>query len=77
MTNKQSLIKKIESSDLMDVLFFKEIIKEAIENSFILDKDLSNEFEVHSSTVKRWVSGISVPLPRFRKLILLFIKNHI
>lgn len=77
MINKQSLIKKIESSDLMDALIFKEIIKEAIENSLISDKELSEEFEVHSSTIKRWVSGIAVPLPRFRKLILLFIKSNI
>jgi hypothetical protein len=48
---------------------FKDIVCLACLRDPRLEVDLSNEFEVSQSTVRRWANGVAKPHLRFQKLV--------
>jgi len=38
---------------------------------------LTQEFEVHKSTVKKWASGVAIPLPLMQCLIVRYIQKRL
>jgi hypothetical protein len=52
---------------------FSKYIQEAINSG--RKEELANEFEAALSTVDRWASGISVPLPNMQKIILRYLSK--
>ena len=37
--------------------------------------ELADEFEVSQSTIDRWANGVAKPMPKFRALVLAYIKD--
>lgn len=78
MLDKKELLNKINSaSDLTDVALFKSVVPEAEEILLQNFDQLEALFDLDEQSVGRWIRGVSHPLPNFRKLIILFIKDRL
>ena len=57
--------------------YFSGVVKIALNEYHLPVKEIATEFEVADSTIERWASGIAVPVPRMRQLILRYITERI
>lgn len=55
----------------------EEFVAEVRKWTELIDNDeaVAEQFEVHPTTVRRWISGAAVPLPRMRELIVKELKE--
>lgn len=51
----------------------EEEFKEMVINSGVPEKEFAKEFDIAISTVRRWKTGVSCPLPGMRKIVKKFI----
>ncbi len=67
----------INSCDSASKEYFSASIKIAMREYNLPILELANEFQVAPSTVERWASGVAVPHPKVRQLILEWIVKQI
>lgn len=54
---------------------FQSVLDEGL--TYNLELELAKEFEIATSTVKRWANGTSRPHPRFALMIIAYIRNKV
>ncbi|HLD40265.1 MAG TPA: hypothetical protein VJB13_03930 [Candidatus Nanoarchaeia archaeon] len=68
---------KINNSDQTSQEYFSGAVKIALNEYNLTVSEIASEFEVANSTVTRWASGIAVPHPKLRQIILSYIAEKI
>ena len=67
----------IHNRDQLSKEYFSGAVNIALNEYKLPILEIANEFEVASSTVERWASGIAVPHPKLRQIILSYIAEKI
>ncbi len=68
---------KITNPDSATPEYFSGAVKIALDEYHLPVLEMAKEFQVADSTIERWASGIAVPHPKLRQIILSYITERI
>ena len=68
---------KITNPDPDTPEYFSGAVKIALDEYHLPVLEMAKEFQVADSTIERWASGIAVPHPKLRQIILSYITERI